>query len=51
MNMQDQENWYQELEQRKELEREAKNGSGIIGFLFLIGVILGIIQLVIFIAK
>ena len=34
--MQDQENWYQELEQRKELEREAKNGSGIIGFLFLI---------------
>lgn len=51
MNMQDQENWYQELEQRKELDQEAKNGNGIIGFLFLIGVILGIIQLVIFIAK
>ena len=49
--MQDQENWYQELEQRRELDREAKNGSGIIGFLFLIGVILGIIQLVVFIAK
>lgn len=51
MNMQDQENWHMHEKQRSEWENDSKKGSGAIGFIVLLGFLIGIVQLFLYMAK
>lgn len=51
MSMRDQENWYELEAQKRSLEKDSKGGCNIFGFIFLIGLVVGLAQLFMFFAK